>query len=55
MATPDVSGAKAAAPDRKKLIEAWIDESVSSAPPPAQMHLSTHLKACLPALLEKLK
>ncbi len=50
----------AKAPDAVKLdpaaaIQAWLDESIASAPPSDKMHISTHLKSCLPALLEKLK
>ena len=37
------------------VVEEWIVESIASAPPADKVHISTHLKACVPALLDRLK
>lgn len=59
MATPPVLPPKAGPvlpkADNRAAILAWIDEVVASASPAAEMHLSTHLRNSVDALLEKLK
>ncbi len=57
MATPAVAGktlAKGGPVLSAAAVEKWIEESLASAPPPEKMHMSTHLKSCIPALLDSL-
>lgn len=45
----------APSPSLEQKIEAWVVEVLATQPHPDKVHLSTHLRACVPALVAALK
>lgn len=52
---PGGQGRPQASPSLEQKIEAWVVEVLATQPHPDKVHLSTHLRACVPALVAVLK